>query len=124
MMAMYRKPAPPKSLDKRLGLLGMLSFMLAALAVIPIIVGVLYAVAYMPFGVAFLVLIGYMTRRRWTPGLRRRAQEFLSEPEIFHGVSRGLRERTEQLRPAPVRVRVETDAEILAKISADLRNLR
>lgn len=117
---MQRKPAPRKSLDKSLGLLGMVTFMVAAMAVVPVIVGVLYAVAYMPFGVAFLVIVGYLTRRRWVPGLRRRVQAFLSVPEI----TPVLRERAEPLHPAPVRVPVALKSEPPSGTSADLRNVR
>ncbi len=119
-MAMYRKPGPRKSLDKGLGVVGTLSFMVAALAVIPIIVVVLFAVAYMPFGVALLLVVGYLTRRRWTPGLRRRVQGYLSVPEI----SPVLRERAEPLRLAPLRIRVESESEPPSGASADLRNTR
>ena len=117
---MYRKPAPQKSLDKSLGILGTLSFMVAGLAVIPIIVGVLFAVAYMPFGVALLLVAGYLTRSRWTPGLRHRVQDYLSVPEI----TSVLRERAEPLRLAPVLIRVESELELRSRASADLRNTR
>lgn len=119
-MAMQRKPAPHKSLDKRLGIVGTLSFMAAALAVIPIIVLVLFAVAYMPFGVALLLVAGYLTRRRWTPSLRRRAQAYLNVPEM----TSVLRERAEPLRLSPVRVHVESESEPPSGASADLRNTR
>ena len=118
-MAMQRKPAPHKSLDKRLGIVGTLSFMAAALAVIPIIVLVLFAVAYMPFGVALLLVVGYLTRRRWTPSLRRRVQAYLSVPETT-----SLRERAEPLRPAPERLQVVSKSESPSGASADLRNTR
>ena len=117
---MQRKPAPRKSVDKSLGLLGTLSFMAAALAVIPLIVVVLYAVAYVPFGVALLLSVGYLTRGRWVPGLRRRVQKFLSVPETVSV----LRERAEPLRPAPVRVPVVSNSESPTGATADLRNAR
>ncbi len=117
---MQRKPGPRKSLDKSLGMLGTLSFMVAGLAVVPVIIGVLYAVAYVPFGVALLVVVGYLTRRRWTPGLRRRVQDFLSVPES----TPALRERAERLHPTPARVPVASKSEPPSGASADLRNAR
>ncbi len=117
---MQRKPAPRKSLDKSPGMRGTLSFMAAVLAFIPLIVGVLYAVAYMPLGVALLVVVGYLTRERWTPGLRRRVQDFLSVPEITPVPI----ERAEPLRPSPVRVSVASKSESPSGASADLRNAR
>ncbi len=115
---MQKKTTSRKSVDKSLGLLGTFSFMAAALAVIPLIVVVLYAVAYMPFGVALLLFVGYLTRGRWVPGLRRRAQKFLSVPET----ASVLRERAEPLRPAPDRVPVVSKSESPSGTSADLRN--
>ena len=117
---MQRKPAPRKSLDRSLGVIGALSYMAAALAVIPLMIGVLYAVVYMPFGVAFLVVVGYLTRGRWAPGLRRRVQNYLSVPEI----TPAPRERAQRLQPVPVRVPVESESEPPAGASADLRNIR
>ncbi|MCH8222581.1 MAG: hypothetical protein IH868_04125 [Chloroflexi bacterium] len=117
---MQRKPAPRQSFDKSLGLLGTATFILAALAVIPLIVIVLYAVAYMPFGVALLLIVGSLTRRRWMPGLRRRVHRFLSVPEI----TPVLRERAEPLHPAPAPVPVIATSKSPSGASADLRNAR
>ena len=117
---MQRKPAPQKSLDKSVGLMGMISFMVAALAVIPVIVGVLYAVAYMPFGVALLVVVGYLSRGRWAPSLKRRANEFLTIPEI----SSAPRERVEPIRPFQQRIAPPAKAEAPSTAAADLRNAR
>ncbi len=121
---MQRKPAPQKSLDKGMALMGTLAFALASLAVIPLIVIVLYAVVYMPFGVAFLVVAGYLTRRRWAPGLRRRVQSFLSVPEI----APAPRERQQKLRQVPVRIQADSISRARQESpggpSADLRNTR
>ena len=117
---MQRKPAPRKSLNTSLGLIGTLIFMAAALAAIPIIVIVIYAVVYMPFGIALLVIVGYLTRPRWVPGLRRRVQKFLSVPQI----SPGLKERSEPLHHSPTRLHVATKSETLPETDADLRNVR
>jgi hypothetical protein len=52
------------------------------LIALPIIVGVILAVAYLPVGVAILIPIAYMTRRRWQPWVTRQADRYLATPEL------------------------------------------
>jgi hypothetical protein len=99
---------------------GTLSFVAAVLATASLIAGVVYAVAYVPFSVAVILVIGYLARRRWTPGLSRRVREFLTVPDI----TLALIEMSEPPRLAPARVPIASKSESPSGASADLRNAR
>ena len=80
---MKRKPEPSKkSANRSLALFGIAVFVSVGLIALPIIVGVILAVAYLPVGVAILIPIAYMTRRRWQPWVTRQADRYLATPEL------------------------------------------
>ena len=63
--------------------------MSVGLIALPIIVGVLMVVAYVPVGVAIFFPIAYMTRPRWQPKLTKYADRYLATPELDRMQSRG-----------------------------------
>lgn len=91
---MKRKPKPSiKSADRSLALFGIAVFMGVGLIALPIIVGVLLVVAYVPVGVAIFLPIAYMTRRRWQPKLTKYADRYLATPDLDRMQSRVGRTR-------------------------------
>jgi hypothetical protein len=104
---MKRKPKPSiKSANRSLALFGIAVFMGVGLIALPIIVGVLLVVAYVPVGVAIFLPIAYMTRRRWQPKLTKYADRYLATPEHDRMQSRVGRTRG---APKPVTCPPKTD---------------
>ena len=96
-MKMKRKPNPPiTTANRSLALFGITVFMRVGLIALPIIVGVLLMVAYVPVGVAIFLPIAYMTRRRWQPKLTKYADRYLATPELGRIQSPGGRNRGAQ----------------------------
>ena len=94
---MKRKPKQSiKSANRSLALFGIAVFMGVGLIALPIIVGVLLVVAYVPVGFAIFLPIAYMTRRRWQPKLTKYADRYLATPE--HD---GMQSRVGRTRGAP-----------------------
>lgn len=120
-MKMKRKPNPPiTTANRSLALFGIAVFMSVGLIALPIIVGVLLVVAYVPVGVAIFLPIAYVTRRRWQPKLTKYADRYLATPELDRMQSRGGRNRGTQKsgqriensnRPSSSDQRVLRDAE-------------
>ena len=91
---MKRKPEPSeKSGNRSLALFGIAVFMGVGAIALPIIVGVVLVVAYVPVGVAIFLPIAYLTRRRWQPRLTKYADRYLATPELDGMPSRAGRNR-------------------------------
>ena len=90
-----------------MAIFGLFAFMLAALLVIPIMVGVIYAVAFAPIGVALFIPVAFITRKRWVPAMQKRVGGWLATPELDEIIARRNRnpETRNTARRTPLSVR-------------------
>jgi len=80
---MKQTPKPSKkSANREFALFGILLFMGVGLLAVPIVIGLLFVIAYMPVGVAIFIPLAYFTRRRWSPWLKERSDRYFSSPEL------------------------------------------
>jgi hypothetical protein len=104
---MNRKPEPSKkSANRSIALFGIVVFMGVGLMALPLIVGVVLVVAYLPGAVAIGVPIAYLTRRRWTPWLKRKTDRYFASPELDRMQARAGRRRGPS---TPVQVLAKSD---------------
>jgi fatty acid desaturase len=117
---MSRKPPTEKAMKRQIALFSVLAFMAAGLLAVPIIIAVLYAVAYVPVLVAIAIPIAYFTRNRWIPGLRERVNRWLATPELDAIRARADHRRSQE-RPAPPLAQRSASTAMLDR-RADLRD--
>jgi len=100
---MKRKIAPStKTSILSLALFGICVFLGVGLIALPIIIGMMLVVAYIPVGVAIFLPIAYMTRQRWTPWIKKHTDRYLASPELDRMQARVDRKRAASKPPPRV----------------------